>query len=156
MNNHKMYVGPFVHAETNMISKDRQIKTCSNVDCEGYKKANLGSFCPLCGSSILSRNIPIVVSEVCIFTVEEAIDERMINVLREESMSYWISNLVKIADVIGRNPDISKSETIEMIPPGTIIREIEAFSQYHAADIKIMKEAYKQVQMCWGTLGYWS
>ena len=156
MNNHNMYVGPFVLAETNMISKDRQVKTCSNVDCEGYKKANLGSFCPLCGSPILSRNIPIEVSGVCAFTIEEAIDERMRSVLRKESLNYWISNLVGIRDAIGRDPDISQSETIEMIPPGTITREIEAFSQYHAADIKILKDAYEQVKVCWGTLGYWS
>jgi hypothetical protein len=148
------YLGPFVSCNIHVKTIFQSIKSCSNKSCSKYSKQVSDNFCPNCGNSIETSEVPIegevpVESEV----LEILGDSLYIPILEEETKSHvWLPNQ-KIPGT--RNFHIEEfGRTV--ITSEQITEEKSRFSDFYEKELVILRQEYgeNEVFVNWGFVRY--
>lgn len=156
-------LGPYVRTKTQAVDTQEPKRTCSNPLCRKHEIEVFDrhtSFCPLCGSAVQERQVPVKGLAVSQNEVLELLDGSLMPPcgdgfyhMAKTGTSIWVGN----KRVPGLDRRIEPADATETeITPALIAEEIERFSDFYEKELVILRQEYgdENVEVVWGLLNY--
>ena len=140
-------VGAYAKVYNPLTEKESFIYACVNEKCVDKGKKCSSDFCPRCGKEISKKKVMIY--ERIEFDCEEALNDKMYRVMKDDEYYYYISNISADNDGFLEEDAFENEITPEQITSG-----LAKLNKNRSKEISKLKKVFgeENVKVKWGVL----